>query len=72
MFLFFGTDVFKHPRKYGIRLLKKRGPLYLSPGADFETDWMTKRDIAFVASKYKEAAVGTDACCERMRRAIVS
>ena len=72
LFLFFGTDVFKHPRKYGIRLFKKRGPLYLSPGADFETDWMTKRDIAFVARKYKEAAVGIDACGERMRRAIVS
>jgi anaerobic magnesium-protoporphyrin IX monomethyl ester cyclase len=56
LFLFFGTDVFNHPRKYGIRLLKKRGPLYLSPGTDFETDWMTKRDIAFVARKYKDAA----------------
>jgi radical SAM superfamily enzyme YgiQ (UPF0313 family) len=56
LFLFFGTDVFNNPRKYGIRLLKKRGPLYLSPGTDFETDWMTKRDIAFVAGKYKEAA----------------
>jgi anaerobic magnesium-protoporphyrin IX monomethyl ester cyclase len=56
LFLFFGTDVFNHPRKYGIRLLKKRAPLYLSPGTDFETDWMTKRDIAFVAGKYKEAA----------------
>ena len=56
LFLFFGTDVFNHPRKYGIRLRKKRGPLYVSPGADFETDWMTKRDIEFVARKYKEAA----------------
>lgn len=59
LFLFFGSDVFNHPRKYGIRLLKKRGPLYLSSGADFETDWMTKRDIAFVARKYKEAMIGT-------------
>lgn len=62
LFLFFGTDVFNHPRKYGIRLLKKRGPLYLSPGADFETDWMTKKDIAFVARKYKESGVSTDTC----------
>ena len=61
LFLFFGTDVLKHPRRYGIRLLMKRGTLYLSPGADFETDWMTKKDIAFVARKYKEAAAGTDA-----------
>jgi anaerobic magnesium-protoporphyrin IX monomethyl ester cyclase len=58
LFLFFGTDVFNHPRKYGIRLLKKRAPLYLSSGVDFETDWMTKDDIAFVARKYKAAAKG--------------
>ncbi|MFA5100722.1 MAG: radical SAM protein [Candidatus Omnitrophota bacterium] len=56
LFLFFGTDVFNNPLKYGIRLLKKRAPLYLSAGTDFETDWMTKKDIAFVAGKYKEAA----------------
>jgi anaerobic magnesium-protoporphyrin IX monomethyl ester cyclase len=55
LFLFFGTDVLNHPRKYGIRLLKKRVPAYLSPGIDFETDCMTKRDISFVARKYKEA-----------------
>lgn len=72
LFLFFGTDVFNHPRKYGIRLLKKRGPLYLSPGADFETYWMTKRDIAFVARKYREAVVGTDACGEHLWKVIVS
>jgi hypothetical protein len=59
LFLFFGTDVLAHPRKYGIRMFKKRGPLYFSQGADFETDWMTTRDIAFVARKYKEAGIGT-------------
>jgi len=69
LFLFFGTDVFDHPRKYGIRLHKKRRPLYLSPGAGFETEWMTKRDIAYVARKYKDAVSNTDAldkplCCK--------
>jgi radical SAM superfamily enzyme YgiQ (UPF0313 family) len=54
LFLFFGTDVFNHPRKYGIRLLKKRAPMYLSAGTDFETDWMTKKDIALVAMRYKQ------------------
>lgn len=58
LFLFFGTDVFNHPRRYGIRPLKKRLPLYLSSGADFETDWMTKRDFAFVAGKYGQAGQG--------------
>jgi anaerobic magnesium-protoporphyrin IX monomethyl ester cyclase len=56
LFLFFGTDVFDHPRKYGIRLLKKRTPLYVSTGADFETDWMTKKDIAYVARQYQAAS----------------
>jgi len=56
LFLFFGTDVFNNPRKYGIRVLKKRVPMYVSPGVDFETDCMTKRDVSFIAGKYKEAA----------------
>lgn len=55
MFLFYGTDVFNNPGKYGIRLRKKRRPLYLSPGTEFETGSMTKRDIMYVAGKYKEA-----------------
>ncbi|MGE5308640.1 MAG: B12-binding domain-containing radical SAM protein [Deltaproteobacteria bacterium] len=56
LLLFFGTDVFDHPQKYGIRFLKKNSQLYLSQGTDFETRWMTRKDIAFVARKYKEAA----------------
>jgi radical SAM superfamily enzyme YgiQ (UPF0313 family) len=54
--LFFGTDVYNHPEKYGIRLRKKRIPAYVSPETNFETDCMTKRDIAFIAKKYEEAA----------------
>jgi len=50
--LFFGTEVLNQPDKYGIQLQSKRRPAYLSPGTDFETDCMTKRDIAFVAKKY--------------------
>lgn len=57
LFLFFGTDVLNNPRKYGIRLLKKRVPLYVSPGADFETAWMTKKDIAYVAGQYRAAGM---------------
>lgn len=58
LILFFGTDVQDNPRKYGIRLFKKRRPLYFSAGANFQTDWMTTRDIAFVARKYKSASAG--------------
>ncbi|MFA5373609.1 MAG: radical SAM protein [Candidatus Omnitrophota bacterium] len=60
LILFFGTDVLDNPAKYGIRLFKKKKPLYFSAGADFETDWMNMRDIAFVAGKYKAACVKKD------------
>jgi anaerobic magnesium-protoporphyrin IX monomethyl ester cyclase len=53
--LFYGTDILDNPRKYGIRLLERGRPAYVSPGTDFETDRMTKKDIAFVARKYREA-----------------
>ncbi|MDP2905944.1 MAG: radical SAM protein [Candidatus Omnitrophota bacterium] len=58
LILFFGTDVLDNPRKFGIRLFKTRRSLYFSAGADFETNWMTSRDIAFVARKYKSASAG--------------
>ena len=61
LFLFYGTDVYNNPKKHGIRLLRKHTPLYLSAGADFETDWMSVRDIAFVARKYKAASTGSSA-----------
>lgn len=67
LFLFFGTDVFNNSKKYGIRLPKKPKPLYLSPGADFETDSMTQKDIAFVARMYKKAMPILDKGNERPR-----
>lgn len=51
--LFFGTDIADAPARYGIRLLKKRRPLYLSPGTDFETKHMKRRDMVTVAKAYK-------------------
>ena len=51
--LFFGTDIADAPARYGIRLLKKRRPLYLSPGTDFVTEQMKRRDISMVAKAYK-------------------
>ena len=58
LILFFGTDLLDNPPKYGIRLFKKLRPLYFSAGANFQTDWMSTRDIAFVARKYKSASAG--------------
>ena len=51
--LFFGTDIADTPERYGIRLLKKRRPLYLSPGIDFVTKHMKRRDINTVAKGYQ-------------------
>jgi anaerobic magnesium-protoporphyrin IX monomethyl ester cyclase len=51
--LFFGTDIADSPNRYGIRLLKKTRPLYLSAGVDFVTSWMNRRDIDMVAKAYK-------------------
>ncbi|MFA5319801.1 MAG: radical SAM protein [Candidatus Omnitrophota bacterium] len=51
--LFFGTDIADDPERYGIRLLKKRRPLYLSPGTDFVTEQMKRRDIVTVAKAYE-------------------
>ncbi|MEI8348899.1 MAG: radical SAM protein [Candidatus Omnitrophota bacterium] len=55
--LFFGTDIADAPSRYGIRLSKKRRPLYLSPGTDFVTKYMQRRDIATVAKAYKAAHI---------------
>lgn len=57
--LFFGTRVHDEPERYGIRLLPRRRPAYLSPGTDFETGHMNKRDMAFVARKYRQAGRAT-------------
>ena len=51
--LFFGTDIADAPERYGMRLLKKRRPPYLSPGTDFVTECMNRRDINTVAKAYK-------------------
>jgi len=51
--LFFGTDIADEPARYGIRLSKKRSPLYLSVGMNFTTDFMKRRDIVQVSKAYE-------------------
>lgn len=51
--LFYGTDIAADPARYGIRLLKKSAPLYLSPGVDFATKHMSRSDIKKVAKAYQ-------------------
>lgn len=50
--LFFGTDIDDDLARYGIRVSKKRRRLYLSAGADFVTEWMSRRDIIQVSQAY--------------------
>ena len=50
--LFFGTDIDDDPERYGIYCFKKRLPLYLSRGADFVTECMSRRDIVEVSESY--------------------
>ncbi len=50
--LFFGTDIDDDPARYGIRFSKKPRPLYLSAGADFVTECMSRRDIVKVSLAY--------------------
>ncbi len=51
-------------------MFKKRRPLYFSAGANFQTDWMTTRDITFVARKYKSASAGKNYCGKRVYKFI--
>ncbi len=53
--LFFGTDIDDDPARYGIRPSKKSRPLYLSAGADFVTECMSRRDIVKVSLAYAAA-----------------
>jgi len=66
--LFYGTDIADAPGKYGIKLDKRKRPLYLSPGIDFSTDFMTKKDIKEIALIYgserdKNKKSGTEENC---------
>jgi radical SAM superfamily enzyme YgiQ (UPF0313 family) len=56
--LFFGTEIANDPSKYGIKLTKRKKPLYLSAGRDYVTREMTKGDMKKAASLYKAAGSG--------------
>lgn len=43
--LFFGSDICTKPEKYGIHVLDKNRPLYLSPGTEFETEHLSSQEI---------------------------
>ncbi|HOW42427.1 MAG TPA: radical SAM protein [Candidatus Omnitrophota bacterium] len=51
--LFLGTDVAAAPRAFGIKLLKKRRPLFLSAGTAFSTDAMSRQALKKAAACYR-------------------
>jgi anaerobic magnesium-protoporphyrin IX monomethyl ester cyclase len=45
MQLYFGSDICSNHARYGVTPLRESFPPYLSVGAEFETRWMSKREI---------------------------
>jgi len=45
MQLYFGSDICSNYVRYGVTPLRERFPPYLSIGTEFETRWMSKREI---------------------------
>jgi len=49
--LFFGTDIHDNPKQYGLKIVKKF-PKYLSPGIEYTSSHINKKEIAEIARKY--------------------
>ncbi len=52
--LYFGTDIYDNPEKFGIHIINKRRPLFLSPATTFETEYMDKQDISAIRMRHKQ------------------
>jgi len=50
--LYFGTDIYNNPEKFGIHIVNKRRPLFLSPATEFETEYMDKHHISLIRRCY--------------------
>jgi radical SAM superfamily enzyme YgiQ (UPF0313 family) len=53
MQLYFGSRICARHREYGVRPLRESFPPYLSPGTEFETEWMSAGDIQRVKSAWR-------------------
>ncbi len=53
MQLYFGSDICADFSQYGIRPLREDLPPYLAIGAEFETDWMSNREIQRVKDAWR-------------------
>jgi len=50
--LYFGTKLYDRAKKFGIHIIKNKRPLFLSPGEEFETEYMNKREILLIKKRY--------------------
>jgi radical SAM superfamily enzyme YgiQ (UPF0313 family) len=53
MQLYFGSEICTDPARYGVVPFRKSFPPYLSIGTEFETRWMSKREIEEVKRAWK-------------------
>ena len=53
MHLYFGTKFHASPNEHGIRPLRDDLPPFLAIGGEFETEWMSKKEINEVKSAWR-------------------
>jgi radical SAM superfamily enzyme YgiQ (UPF0313 family) len=55
--LYFGSAMTRNPEAHGLRPLRDDLPPYLAPGDEFETEWMSRRDLEEVRGAWRAASV---------------
>jgi anaerobic magnesium-protoporphyrin IX monomethyl ester cyclase len=51
--LYFGTKIYDSAKKFGMHFIEKKRPLFLSPGTEFETEYMDRQEIALINKHYQ-------------------
>jgi radical SAM superfamily enzyme YgiQ (UPF0313 family) len=52
MQIYFGSEICSHPREFGVRPLRENLPPYLAIGKEFETAWMSRKEIEQVRNAW--------------------
>jgi hypothetical protein len=56
MQLYFGSAIAASPASHGIHPLRDDLPPYLAPADEFDTDWMSRDDLAAVRAAWSAAS----------------
>jgi len=56
MQLYFGSAIIRNPQTHGIRPMREDMPAYLALGDEFETDWMSRKEMDEVRSAWSAAS----------------